>query len=245
MALPAPSSALKRITAGWAYSSGARHRAYDYAMPIGTPLYAVQDGVIVDCNDGVKNQPVGVPAGRGAASNWVQLVCIHPTTKQTVTVFYQHLNKGLKVVKGQKVKAGQLIGYSGNSGNTTGPHLHFAVGKFNDVGKRYDYMRDGDTVWTPSSVFPAPAKPVARLSYTTVYGKKGWQVSDLAYVLWQAGYLAKQYAYEANNDWYGWRVGVAVEKFHKSAEGRRFSGGNNRQIGPKGWEFLQRKIGRV
>ena len=59
MALPAPASRLKDITAGWAYRSGAKHRAYDYAMPIGTPLYAVQDGVIVDCNDGVRNQPIG------------------------------------------------------------------------------------------------------------------------------------------------------------------------------------------
>jgi murein DD-endopeptidase MepM/ murein hydrolase activator NlpD len=240
MALPAPASRLKDITAGWAYRSGAKHRAYDYAMPIGTPLYAVQAGVIVDCNDGVRNQPRGVSAGSGAPSNWIQLVCKHPTTKQTVTVYYQHLNKGLKVRKGQTVKAGQLIGYSGNSGNTTGPHLHLAVGKFNDVGKRYDYLRDGDTIWKPSSVFPAPTAPIVPLSATTKYGKVGWQVSDLRYCLYKAGYLSKTYA--TSSDRYDGNVGAAVVRFHNANP--KFKGGDNRQIGPAGFKALQYKIGR-
>jgi murein DD-endopeptidase MepM/ murein hydrolase activator NlpD len=242
MALPAAASRLTKITAAWAYSSGAKHRAYDYAMPIGTPLFAVQDGVIVACNDGVANQPIGRPAGSGAPSNWIQLVCKHPRTKEVITVYYQHLNKGLKVKKGQTVKAGQLIGYSGNSGNTTGPHLHLAVGKGNDVGKRYDYLRDGDAIWTPATVYPNPAPKITPLSATTKVGKVGWQVSDLRYVLYKAGFLSKTYATASDN--YDGNVSAAVRRFHASSWGKKYAGGDNRQIGPLGWKALQYRIGR-
>lgn len=189
MALPAPSARLKTITAGWAYSSGAKHRAYDYAMPIGTPIYAVQSGVIVGCNDGVPNQPIGRPAGSGAPSNWIQLVCKHPKTGETITVYYQHLNRGLKVVKGQKVAAGQLIGYSGNSGNTTGPHLHLAVGKGNDAGKRYEYLNDGQAVWTPAEVYPNPTATLTRIAPRPVYKQSGSYVKTYQYHL--RGFVAR------------------------------------------------------
>lgn len=242
MALPAPPARLRNITAAWAYSSGAKHRAYDYAMPIGTPLYAVQAGVIVALNDGVRNQPIGRPAGSGAPSNWVQLVCKHPVTRETVTVFYQHLNKGLKVRKGQTVKAGQLIGYSGNSGNTTGPHLHLAVGKGNDLGKRYDYLRDGQVVWTPATMYRAPVPRITALSVSTKAGKVGWQVPDLRYVLFKAGFLAA--AYNNKSTLYDGNVQAAVKRFHASAVGRPFAATPLGQIGPKGWKALQYRIGR-
>lgn len=163
MALPAPKAKLQSISAGWKYRSGKAHAAYDYRMPIGTPIYAVQDGVIIDCNDGVKNQRPGNPAGSGAPSNWILLRI--RWGNGYATVYYQHLNKGLLVKKGDRVKAGEQIAKSGNSGNTTGPHLHIAAmkgvkGRYN----RYDYLANGGrnstVIFPPSRTFPGATRKV-------------------------------------------------------------------------------------
>ena len=50
---------------------------------------------------------------------------------------YSHLNyKGAKVNEGDLIEAGDFIGYSGNTGWSSGPHLHFVVYKYNEKGKR-------------------------------------------------------------------------------------------------------------
>lgn len=141
------------INAGWRYSSGAGHFSWDVGTPMGTELYAIGDGTIVDCNDGVKDQPPGRPAGSGAPSNWIILRFEFPAGKykgKTGHAYYQHLMKGgVKVRPGQKVKKGELIGKSGNSGNTTGPHLHLTVlkpGHSMNAGNRYAYLNNPSMV---------------------------------------------------------------------------------------------------
>lgn len=156
MAFPAPHKALQNITAGWRYRNGGDHFAYDYAMPLKTPLYAVANGVILDCNDGVPNNPPGV---RKRPSNWILLGIKH--RGRNVTLYYQHLSPGLKVKKGQRVQAGQLIGYSGNSGWSTGPHLHLASGwGFWTEATRYAYMsndgRNKIVLFPPSNIYRYP-----------------------------------------------------------------------------------------
>lgn len=149
------------ISAGWRYSSGSAHYAWDVAMPMGTDLFAIGDGTIVDCNDGVKDQPPGKPAGSGAPSNWIILKFTAPAGKykgKTLHAYYQHLKQGgVKVKKGEKVKKGQLIGKSGNSGNTTGPHLHLVVlkpGYSMNAGNRYAYLNNSDmVVWEPKAAW--------------------------------------------------------------------------------------------
>lgn len=145
------------INAGWRYTSGTLHASWDVGTPMGTPLYAIGDGTIVDCNDGVRDQPPGQPAGSGAPSNWIILRFEFPAGKykgKTGHAYYQHLTKGgVKVKKGDKVKRGDLIGRSGNSGNTTGPHLHLTVlkpGHSMNAGSRYAYLNN------PSMVVFAP-----------------------------------------------------------------------------------------
>lgn len=121
------------------YSSGAPHWAYDYLTPLGTPLLAVRDGVILDCQDGESDKPdANYP---GEPSNWI-ILGYRNTLGQKRSVLYQHLMKGsVKVVKGQRVKAGQVIAKSGNSGNTTGPHLHLAGARYwMTRATRYGYM---------------------------------------------------------------------------------------------------------
>ena len=140
-----------RITAGYRYSSGALHAAWDVGMWRGTKLYAPWPGVVTDLQDGVNNNPPGYNPGSGAPSNWITL---HEPT-QDVTLYYQHLSPGLKVSKGQRVDAGQLLGYSGNTGNSSGDHLHLAGIK----GKRhkwdrYIYLRDHSTqVYPPDETW--------------------------------------------------------------------------------------------
>jgi murein DD-endopeptidase MepM/ murein hydrolase activator NlpD len=181
MALPAPKGALGRITARWRYSSGAGHFAYDYAMPTGTPLYATNDGKIADCRDNVVDKTPGRPGnlpgqrGSGSPSNWV-LLETRDRYGRKVTVFYQHL-VDTKVTKGQSVKAGQLIGYSGQTGNATGAHLHIAAmkGWGYTEATRYAYMRnDGDNgaiIYPPTKAWDGvKSSPLATRArrYTTV-----------------------------------------------------------------------------
>lgn len=150
MALPAPRTKLQNLTAGWRYSSGGDHFAHDYSMPIGTPVYAIARGKVIGTNDGVRNNY------KQRASNYVLLRVTHKG--RYATVYYQHLSPGLKVKEGQNVEAGQLLGYSGNSGWSTGPHLHIAAGWGAwSESNRYAYMnndgRNSIVLFAPSNLW--------------------------------------------------------------------------------------------
>lgn len=85
------------------------HRGVDFAVPVGTPVLAVGDG------------EVEVAKRSGAAGNYVAL----RHGRQYMTR-YMHLSR-LLVKPGQKVKRGDRIALSGNTGRSTGPHLHYEV----------------------------------------------------------------------------------------------------------------------
>jgi murein DD-endopeptidase MepM/ murein hydrolase activator NlpD len=174
MALPAPAAKLQDITAGWRYSSGGDHFAYDYGMPTGTPLYAVARGKIIGTNDGVRNNYKQRP------SNYVLLRIKHKG--KYATLYYQHMSPGLKVKEGQYVEAGQLLGYSGNSGWSSGPHLHLAAGWGSwTESDRYAYMRnDGKNSIV---IFP----PTNLYKYTWGIGSKwyGYKASFSAGSRWK------------------------------------------------------------
>ena len=97
------------FTSGFGYRWGALHAGIDLAAPIGTPIYAASDGVVVDA---------GPTAGYGA---WVKI----RHADGTVTL-YGHVNTW-DVQIGQRVFAGDQIATVGNRGNSTGPHCHFEV----------------------------------------------------------------------------------------------------------------------
>lgn len=82
------------------------HTGVDFAVKEGTEVIAVADGKIEPANWG---KSYGIQAVQKVDGGWV---------------IYAHLSK-LNVKPGDSVKTGQLIGLSGNTGNSSGPHLHF------------------------------------------------------------------------------------------------------------------------
>ncbi|WP_326691488.1 MULTISPECIES: M23 family metallopeptidase [unclassified Streptomyces] len=114
------------LSAGFA-SSGKRwahsHTGQDFAVPTGTPVHAVGKGTVVStsCGDAFGNQ----------------IVIRHPGGYYTQ---YAHLSR-IHVRRGQEVATGELIGLSGSTGNSTGPHLHFEVRVTPNMGSGVDPVR--------------------------------------------------------------------------------------------------------
>ena len=105
----------KRISSNFSHSrrhpvTGVRrpHRGTDYAAPTGTPVYAAGDGKIIH---------------RGAKGGYGKTIVMKHGT--TVTTLYAHLSRYGKFRTGQHVKHGEVIGYVGSTGLSTGPHLHY------------------------------------------------------------------------------------------------------------------------
>ncbi len=159
-----------RLSAGYRYSSGALHAAYDVAMPIGTPLYSPRDGIVLDCNDGVKNDGPGSPDYTNEPSNWVLLG--FEINGQKYGFYSQHMSPGLKVRKGQRVHAGQLIGFSGDSGNSSGPHWHNSAQKSWSLN-RYLYLNNPSMCVFPPSKLWGEREPGGDVVVTQKYpGRK-------------------------------------------------------------------------
>lgn len=85
------------------------HQGIDIAAPLGTPVVAVEEGVVT------------YAGYYGGGGNWVSI-----THGKKIKTNYGHLQK-IVVSSGQPVSKGQVIAYSGNTGISSGPHLHFEV----------------------------------------------------------------------------------------------------------------------
>lgn len=85
------------------------HKGVDLALPIGTPVLSIGNGKIIVAKYG------------GSAGYYITILHNHNYITR-----YMHLKK-LLVKEGQKVKKGECIAFSGNTGRSTGPHLHFEV----------------------------------------------------------------------------------------------------------------------
>lgn len=96
--------------------------ALDFAVPVGTPVLAARDGVVMQLQDRYRGN--GLDRARDAGrANYVRI--LHDDGSMAL---YAHLAEaGVLVGVGQRVEAGQRIGLSGNTGYSTAPHLHFAV----------------------------------------------------------------------------------------------------------------------
>jgi len=113
---PISNKDLKHVPSGYGwrtdpiYKTGEFHAGLDFTANIGTEIHATGDGVVVTAD--------AVMQGYGN-----HVVINHGFGYQTL---YGHMSK-MAVRPGQKVKRGEIIGYVGNTGRSTGPHVHYEV----------------------------------------------------------------------------------------------------------------------
>lgn len=109
---------LNRLSSGFGYridpvyKTVKFHPGLDFTAPQGTPIYATADGVVQTAGN----------VGNGYGNH---IVINHGYSYQTL---YGHMSR-LKASRGQRVKRGEVIGYVGSTGKSTGPHLHYEVFK--------------------------------------------------------------------------------------------------------------------
>jgi murein DD-endopeptidase MepM/ murein hydrolase activator NlpD len=106
------------VTSGYGYRSSGWHGALDIGVPTGTLVYAVEDGIIDQIGQGCSEGYWNCGGGFG---NYVSID--HHNDFYTN---YAHLSE-VRVKKGEFVNRGDVIGVSGNTGSSTGAHLHFEV----------------------------------------------------------------------------------------------------------------------
>jgi murein DD-endopeptidase MepM/ murein hydrolase activator NlpD len=115
---PVSNQDLNRIASGYGYridpiyKTIKMHAGLDFTAPQGTPIYATADGSVKTAGH-----------SDGGYGNYV--VIIHGYGYETL---YGHMVR-IKVRAGQKVKRGEIIGYVGSTGKSTGPHCHYEVHK--------------------------------------------------------------------------------------------------------------------
>lgn len=148
MASPIPSGYTSAGT--WAYPGGALHRGLDKAVPIGTAIYAPANGVVLSARTGVNSSGggylgnmAGYPYGGGNT-----LHILVEAGGQVYGVTFAHMSPMI-ISSGTRISQGQLIGYTGNTGNSTGPHCHIEVYKLNmDFEKALNYWNTNfDWAW--------------------------------------------------------------------------------------------------
>lgn len=118
-----------RFTSGFGQRWGRMHAGTDFAAPIGTPVYATADGVVTDA---------------GWSSGYGRLIKIQH--EFGIETRYAHLN-AMRVSVGQRVSRGERIGDMGNSGRSTGPHLHYEVRVGGQAVNPMIYIRAGRDVF--------------------------------------------------------------------------------------------------
>ncbi|MCB9662787.1 MAG: peptidoglycan DD-metalloendopeptidase family protein [Alphaproteobacteria bacterium] len=123
------------------------HRGWDWRLPVGTPLRAMADGVVVFA--GVVRPFHCAVLGR-TVDDQRTLVLQHREQDQVYNVIFDHLEQ-VDVTVGRPVRRGDVVARSGNSGCSTGPHLHLEVGR--EIGDRrvsvdpYGWLGRGPDPW--------------------------------------------------------------------------------------------------
>ena len=137
-----------KVTSNYGMRGGRLHNGVDLAAPVGTPIFAPLSGTVSAnfYNDLGGNQ---ITINHG-----------------TYSTGYAHLVKRSNLQKGSKVKQGQIIGYTGNTGRSTGPHLHYVVRK---NGSTIDPMSINYTTKAENTASTLPIFAAALLIGTAAY----------------------------------------------------------------------------
>lgn len=103
------------------------HPGYDWSVSRGTPTFSMVDGTVVETSEGSPDNPQGIPLSQALTMDLGNYIRIVPDNNKGVVLSYFHMtgaDDGVMVEEGNKVEKGQTIGHSGNSGRSTGDHLH-------------------------------------------------------------------------------------------------------------------------
>jgi len=129
---PISNKNLTRIASGYGYridpiyKDRRAHLGMDFTAPHGTPIYATADGVVSD-------------AGFNTGGHGNRVIINHGNSYETL---YGHMYR-IKARVGQRVKRGEVIGYVGNTGKSSGPHCHYEVHRYgNPVNPIYYFYND-------------------------------------------------------------------------------------------------------
>lgn len=129
------------------------HFAVDVSMPVGTDIFAARDGIVFDVASTHFSSGLD-PARDGPRANVVRI--LHDDGTYAV---YAHLNtNSIRVRPGQRVRRGDYIADSGNTGFSSGPHLHFVV--LRNVGMRAESVPVSFEGQNSSVIVPATGSPL-------------------------------------------------------------------------------------
>ncbi|HKL70400.1 M23 family metallopeptidase [Salibaculum sp.] len=118
-----------RFTSGYGMRWGRMHNGTDFAAPVGTPIYAPAEGVVTFA---------------GWSSGYGRMVKIRHAFG--IETRYAHQSR-IRVEEGQRVSRGDHIGDIGNSGRSTGPHLHYEIRQSGSAVNPMTYIRAGQDVF--------------------------------------------------------------------------------------------------
>lgn len=118
-----------KISSGFGYRWGTNHNGVDISNgTYGAPIYAIADGVVYIVRTGcTHNYPKQYSCGCGGGyGNYVAIDHGRGSDGNSYKAYYAHMTS-VAVSNGAHVKRGQVIGYVGCTGHSTGPHLHFGI----------------------------------------------------------------------------------------------------------------------
>jgi murein DD-endopeptidase MepM/ murein hydrolase activator NlpD len=122
-----------KIPVSQGFNGKASHRgknAIDFAVNINTPIYAARAGKVIALQESHNRGKYDK-----SYSKYANYLIIEHSDK-TLAKYYHLRKDGVVPILSQEVKEGELIAYSGNTGYTSGPHLHFSVSTVNPNTKR-------------------------------------------------------------------------------------------------------------
>jgi hypothetical protein len=155
------------------------HTGIDYLCPIGTPILASEAGTVIK-------------SGWDTTGYGWCVILMHPDNKKTI---YAHLSVPPIVKVGEKVQKGQVIGYSGTSGNSTGAHLHFEMrNETNTAIDPMPYLHTYSDAVPEPVVKPDPPAPLMNadqlgkdVEVTCPLGAKAWNKNFTSYDVFPQG----------------------------------------------------------
>ena len=147
------------------------HRGIDIAAPTGTEIIAPADGVVV-YNRTNRGDP---------RTGYGHFLCIH---HQAIGLFsfYAHLERRAMATEGSTVKQGEVIAYVGNTGESTGPHLHFEIHE-----NQHKFPHQGnDSLVDPVDYYPELENFLNRRLTNLQFQEQTSQFFKDVFVDWQA-----------------------------------------------------------